>query len=215
MSATNKAKLRTAALETRKNVRERPAKSRAIWGQFLDAFPLRSGQWLCSYIGVEPEVLTADWLQAWLAPASAARSPACPGLTGSQVRVAVPYCRPQHLELFHLQDWAELQPSRLGLWEPAAELRTADRRVSPWEIELFLVPGLAFDRRGNRLGFGKGYYDRLLQQKSPRAVAVALAFSDQLVPTVPSEPSWDVPVDMIITEREIVDCRSQQADGAP
>jgi 5-formyltetrahydrofolate cyclo-ligase len=172
----------------------------------LGAFSPRSGQWLCSYVDIDPEVQTRAWLQAWL---EQGREPMGPGLKslGEPVRVAVPYCLPQHLELFHLRDWGELQESRFGLWEPGRELRSPERTVAPSQIDVFLVPGLAFDRAGNRLGYGKGYYDRLLKQKSPAALAIALAFSQQLYSTVPVQPLWDTPVDVIITEREIVDCR--------
>lgn len=216
MNPNLKQALRAAAMESRRRIEAPVAKSQAIWERLLANFPLRPGQWLCSYVDIEPEVRTTDRLRSWLGPGAMGRPrSAVPdegrSLSGSP-RIVVPYCRPRHLELFHLEDWSELQPSRFGLLEPRPELRTSARQVAPAAIDLFLVPGLAFDRQGNRLGYGKGYYDRLLKQRSSDSLAVALAFSEQLVPSVPVAAEWDVPVDFIITDRELLDCRAARCD---
>ena len=70
------------------------------------------------------------------------------------------------------------------------------------DIDCIIVPGAAFDRCGNRLGLGGGYYDRFLQ-RVPNAKRVALSFNCQLIDIVPSEPH-DAKVDVIITESEIL-----------
>jgi 5-formyltetrahydrofolate cyclo-ligase len=70
-------------------------------------------------------------------------------------------------------------------------------------FDLVLVPGVAFDSRGRRLGKGLGYYDRFLNGLAGTAVAVGLAFSRQLVPEVPVD-SWDMPVDAVVTEKEVL-----------
>ena len=72
-------------------------------------------------------------------------------------------------------------------------------RVARDTIDFVLVPGVAFDRMGRRMGYGGGYYDRLLPLLSPRAVRVAGAFEVQLVDRVPAAPH-DVAVDAIVTE---------------
>ena len=69
------------------------------------------------------------------------------------------------------------------------------------ELELVVVPGIAFDRRGFRLGFGKGYYDRLL--KVVKAPKVGVAYSFQVVEYIP-EDGWDIPVDILITDKEVM-----------
>ena len=78
-------------------------------------------------------------------------------------------------------------------------------RVEPDLISLFFLPGVAFDRLGNRLGYGKGYYDRLLSGLDPGVPRIALAFSLQVLESVPSS-EWDIPVTMILTEEETIDC---------
>ena len=65
------------------------------------------------------------------------------------------------------------------------------------EIELIIVPGVAFDSRGGRLGRGKGFYDRLL--KSSKATKIGIGYEFQLVDQLPSEPH-DIPMDIVITE---------------
>ena len=66
------------------------------------------------------------------------------------------------------------------------------------EIELFLVPGLAFDRSGNRLGMGGGYFDRLLKLAAPEATLIGLGFEFQLLKSLPAE-THDVPVHKVVT----------------
>ncbi|MGQ9524699.1 MAG: 5-formyltetrahydrofolate cyclo-ligase [Armatimonadota bacterium] len=79
------------------------------------------------------------------------------------------------------------------------------------QLDVVFVPGVAFDRLGRRLGFGKGYYDRFLTTPGLRAVKVGLAFGVQLVPEVPAGPV-DAPVDIVVTESETI--RPQRALSA-
>ncbi len=76
--------------------------------------------------------------------------------------------------------------------------------VEPDQIDLVLVPGLTFDVRGHRLGYGQGYYDRLLPSL-PRAARIGLAYELSLLAEVPSA-AHDVPVDFVITERRVIRC---------
>jgi 5-formyltetrahydrofolate cyclo-ligase len=118
-------------------------------------------------------------------------------------RVVVSYCTPDKLELVRLETLDELAPGTLGIQEPCAELRSRpDRRVRVNELDLIVVPGLAFDRTCARIGYGKGYYDRLLRHARPAAAVVAVAFECQVFPEVPVLP-YDVRVDMVVTETTI------------
>jgi len=80
---------------------------------------------------------------------------------------------------------------------------------SPVNIDIVIVPGVVFDRKGNRLGFGGGFYDRFLGKLSNRTKLVALAFELQLVDNVSSQ-SYDIAVDYLITERGIINCKNYQ-----
>lgn len=93
----------------------------------------------------------------------------------------------------------DLKKGAYGILEPSV-VKTADEK----DIDVILVPGLAFDRHGGRMGFGKGYYDRLLETSI--AVKIGLCYDFQLFDTIPTE-SHDVPMDFIITEKEICEIR--------
>lgn len=85
-----------------------------------------------------------------------------------------------------------------GIREPAA-----DRPVPPQAIDLIVVPALAYDRRGNRLGRGGGFYDRFLAQPGLRAVTCGVAFSEQLVDRVPVGPH-DRRVNLLVTDDQVL-----------
>lgn len=91
--------------------------------------------------------------------------------------------------------------TRLELGSFHIEEPTGDNTVDPDEIELIVVPAVAYDRRGNRLGRGKGFYDRLL--KSAKATKIGVGYEFQLVDEVPVEPH-DVGVDIVITQNSTI-----------
>jgi 5-formyltetrahydrofolate cyclo-ligase len=84
---------------------------------------------------------------------------------------------------------------QLGFPEPAA-----GDGIPADEVDLFLTPGLGFDRGGHRLGRGRGFYDRLLAGRRPDSTIVGITFEELLVPRINSEPH-DVAVDLVITEK--------------
>jgi len=89
-----------------------------------------------------------------------------------------------------------LRRGRFGILEPVK-----GREIAPEDLDVALIPGITFDRRGYRIGFGKGYYDRLLSRI--RGLKIGVAYSFQVLERVPRDP-WDVPVDVIVTESEIL-----------
>jgi 5-formyltetrahydrofolate cyclo-ligase len=112
--------------------------------------------------------------------------------------VLLPRVDAEGLVLHRWEVGAPLVRGTYGIPEPDASWE----QVRPEEVSLALVPGLAFDRKGGRLGQGGGWYDRLLPELAPlgggaRRIGVAWAF--QIVPRVPCDPH-DVPVDAVITE---------------
>lgn len=98
---------------------------------------------------------------------------------------------------------AKLHPNRFGIPEPRVARR---QRVGASRLELIVMPLVAFDAQGHRLGMGGGYYDRALAAHRRRPVLVGAAFACQEVPRVPARP-WDVPLDLVITERGRHACR--------
>ncbi len=119
-------------------------------------------------------------------------------------KIVVPYCvEGESLELFHLESMDELTTGMYQILEPRADLRDSRaKRVDVRELDLVMVPGVAFDRRGARMGHGKGYYDKLLEHARPQTPLVALAFECQMFPELPVQPH-DVFMDKIVTETGI------------
>lgn len=106
---------------------------------------------------------------------------------------------------------AQVVPNRYGIPEPAVP---ADALREAASLELVLVPVLGFDRRGHRLGSGAGWYDRsfafLRDGPRPRApLLVGVAYAFQELAALPAA-AWDVPLDYVATERELIDCHAAE-----
>jgi len=110
------------------------------------------------------------------------------------VRTLYPRVRDEHLELVAAADLADLRPGYRGIAEPVGPAVHADT------VDAVLVPGVAFDPAGGRLGQGGGHYDRLLASLPDTAPRIGVCFACQVVPSVPREPH-DAPVDLVVTER--------------
>ena len=118
--------------------------------------------------------------------------------TAPQLRWAIPRVvdTPVPHLVFHEYDPEHLVPHRYGMLEPEAALPV----VEPGQAELILVPGLAFTLQGFRLGYGGGYYDRLLAQPG-HAPTLGTCFQALLLEEIPHAPH-DIAVDYIVTEEE-------------
>lgn len=163
----------------------RAAASAAACGHLTALPAYRAAGTVLWYAAMRGELATADAVAAALAAGK---------------RVVVPWCGGEELGLWRLEAWAELAP---GTWDipepPPARRGEPERQVAAREIELVVAPGLAFDRRGRRLGHGKGYYDRLFA-RAPDALRAGLCFSAQVFAEVPAGP-LDAAMDWVVTER--------------
>jgi len=169
--------------------------SAAIVQKLLARAFYREARILHCYMSLPLEVDTAPvLLDAWNA--------------GKAVYIPFQIPEPRRLGVARWKPGLALVPGPLGVLEPPQECRQDE---PPAGIDLVVVPGLAFDRRGTRLGRGKGYYDRFLASiRLPHAeppakppVLAALAFSRQIFPGLPRD-TWDVPVEHILTEDEAI-----------
>ncbi len=140
------------------------------------------------YVSANGEVATHDMIKKTL-------------LRGKRVIVPVTDKKHHCLRLSRLRSWDDLALGAYSILEP---------KESCWDIteiadvELAIIPGVVFDKQGNRIGHGEGYYDSLLQE-AIGVLKIGLAYDFQLVDEVPSEP-YDVPVDVIITESQVIRC---------
>lgn len=155
----------------------------------LEALPIfQQAQVIHTYVAWRNEVENHDLIQRLLREGR---------------RVVVPKVEPATGQLQHyfIADFSELQKGAFGILEP---LPAPDRLAAPSQFDLVLVPGLAFDRAGNRLGMGKGHYDRFLAEV--RAPKIALAYDFQLAEKLPAE-ARDQRLNIIITEKNVILCR--------
>ncbi len=113
--------------------------------------------------------------------------------------IAVPKCIPsdKRMIFYQLDHFGQLESKYYNLLEPKPE---ETKEVPKSEIELLIVPGLLYDHRGYRIGFGGGYYDRFLTDYQNNTVS--LVYSRQLFESLPTDP-FDIPVQHIITENGI------------
>lgn len=106
------------------------------------------------------------------------------------------FCKTDHLN--------QLIPDRFGV--PAPEMNNTTIKTS--ELDVILVPGVVFDREGNRIGYGSGYYDRALEGVN-RSATIGLCYEFQLVPSLPAE-KHDRPVGAIVTEMGYIKCEKER-----
>ncbi|MBI3321122.1 MAG: 5-formyltetrahydrofolate cyclo-ligase [Candidatus Omnitrophica bacterium] len=149
---------------------DRRRRSEAIRRKVFRLNAFRRANVVCCYVALPYEVQTWRMIE---------------GMLSRGKRVAVPVTRPRTKRLWLSEVRApatELARSTFGVWEP---IPSARRPVRLEEIDLVLVPGLAFDRRGHRLGHGSGYFDRFLACVPKGTPTVGLAFRFQLLNCLP------------------------------
>ncbi len=183
--ATLKQQIREQAHANRNAQPDKDEISRAIVARFMDLPEYTAARTVMFYVDVRSEVRTRNDLANALQ-------------TGK--RIVVPYCVDGELELFHLESMDELSLGMYRILEPRTELRSMpEKRINVEELDLIMVPGVAFDRRGGRTGHGKGYYDKLLEHARFDTPLVALAFECQIFPEIPMQ-SHDIYMDKVVTE---------------
>ncbi|HET8759713.1 MAG TPA: 5-formyltetrahydrofolate cyclo-ligase [Nitrospiria bacterium] len=182
-------RLRRAAVDRRNALApaSREARSRAITERFWDLPEVAGARTLFVSLSVGSEVSTRALV------AEARRR-------GLRVAVPVTLTAEQRLLPCDLPADDRLAAGPFGILEPGPDARVP---VAVDRLDLAVVPGAAFDPQGNRLGWGAGYYDRLLADLRPGVPIVALAFECQLVSVIPVEPH-DIPVAVIVTEQRVI-----------
>lgn len=189
-SLTKKQEVRRQARRRRDGQPDKDSLSKIIWDRFLALPEYAAAETAMFYVDVRSEVRTRPFL---------------PAVIRAGRRVVVPYCVEGELALFHLECMEELAPGYFGILEPRPELRPLPgKRVEPEDVDLVMVPGLAFDPRGGRIGYGKGYYDRLLRRVRRGRPRVAVAFECQMFPTLPML-EYDARMDKVVTEKTVYD----------
>jgi 5-formyltetrahydrofolate cyclo-ligase len=194
-TASRKQVIRQQAHENRRSQSDKDAVSRIIVDRFMKLADYAAAKTVMFYVDVRDEVRTRH---------------ALPEALTADKRIVIPYCVDGELELFHLESMEELDTGMYKILEPKKELRdVAAKRLQPEELDLIMVPGVAFDRQGGRTGHGKGYYDKLLEHARADTPLVALAFECQMFPEIPCE-HHDIYMDKVVTEAAVYEGRGRR-----
>ncbi len=187
--------LRTEAHARRKAQENKDELSKTICDTFVAMPSYEKAATVLFYVDVRSEVRTRHYL---------------PTALGHGKKIIVPWCNDEgELELFHLESMDELEIGMYKILEPRGDLRNVpEKQVATESLDLIMVPGVAFDRQGGRMGHGKGYYDKLLQHARGDTPLVAPAFECQLFPEIPMD-SHDIHMDLVITEKTTYEGRGR------
>lgn len=188
MGNMNKENLRKQILSVRAQLteKERSEKSARITRQILALSEYCKSENIMLYLNFRDEVETTELARITLEYGKKLIVPYCPG------KNIIP-CLIDSVD-------NDVEPGRMGIREPRKD---KIRKVAPREIDLVLVPGVAFDFSGNRLGYGKGYYDRFLPLLREDALVIGLAFACQLVEKIAVE-EHDYKMSLLITENGVI-----------
>jgi len=204
--AEEKARMRRSILDARSALAPglRAAGSRTIIDQVLGLPERAAATTVAAYLGLGDEIATVGFARQTI---QAGQRLALPRVVDVESRSR------RHLVLHRVEDIErDTRPGRWGILEPVPE-RCAT--IDPAEVDFILLPGVAFDTAGGRLGYGAGFYDRLLGSIRTDCLRVAAAFSIQIVPQVPLEPH-DQRYHLLITEQHLLrapDTRNPTPDG--
>ncbi len=188
---TDKASIRRDILSQRDSMSEeiRKDKDREIKERLLALSEFKASHKILLYASFRSEVDTFDLLKYCIAHGKV---------------TVLPRVNQQNneLELYEIKDTEELVKGYFGIPEPnVSEANISDRKMNVEHVDLIIVPGVAFDENCHRLGYGKGFYDKLLSEA--RGKIIGLAYEEQIVELIPLKPH-DIRMDMIITDKRII-----------
>lgn len=152
------------------------AASQRLAELFVASEAYRQAKTIYGYLPYNQEVRTVPMLQQALADGK---------------RVAVPKCYGDEMRFIYLEDLSQVEKGYCGIPEPIADEPLADDKTA-----LVLMPGLAFDPQGHRMGYGGGFYDKFLE-KEPNHPTIALCYGFQMLEHLETE-AHDIPVDTVL-----------------
>ncbi len=187
-----KKKLRKKIIALRDNLplEEREKKSKSIHTRLFSLPEFVSANTLAFYVSFKSEVLTETMIRKSLS-------------LGKVVVVPITDLANRRLKLSRIIDYTDdLTPGTWGILEPKPD---RIKLIALEEMDLVITPGLVFDKKVSRIGYGGGFYDGLLKSLQKEKVSEAVAFELQMVEEVPVD-NRDEPVDIIVTEKRVIRC---------
>lgn len=188
-----KKELRKKIIAARKDLAREvvEAKSAAIFKKIVSLEQYQKAEVIMTYLAINNEVETEPFILQALAEGK---------------RIVIPVCQKETTTILpaEVKNYPDdLEPRTWGILEPKPDRLYP---IDPKEIDLIIIPGVAFDEQGNRLGYGAGYYDRFLPRLRADVLKIAPAYDLQIVPTV-YKGEHDQPVDIVVTETRFLICR--------
>jgi 5-formyltetrahydrofolate cyclo-ligase len=147
------------------------------------AVPIAPGSVVLAYISTQSEVRTGPFIKS---------------LIKAGCKVYAPCVRGIHIVPTMIND-VKMKRGSYGIMEPSGGKTLRDYK----KLDLVIIPGIAFDAHGNRIGFGKGYYDRFLKKIPKKVLKAGVAFECQMVPEIAAE-NHDINMDLVVTERAVI-----------
>lgn len=179
----NKIKLRAYYKALRQNLSDKPIKDKLIYNRFVNSNIYKNTKCIFFYASLSDEVDTYSLIEKALL---------------DKKTVALPKCNKEKLIMtfYEIESLKDLEKGSYGILEPV----TCLKKASFDENTLCVVPGLAFDKEGYRLGYGKGYYDRFLTSFVGKSVGLCYdeGMCDKLITNI-----YDISVSQVITDKEI------------
>ena len=175
----DKISLRQKCLKKRAGVAQKEKKSISICKEILSLDAYKNNHIIAAYWAKEDEVDLSLFIKTAIKDRKLLLLPKIVG---------------QKIKFYIYRSGDTLVESSFHIMEPVGE---DQYYINNKDIELFIVPGLAFDKNGNRLGYGKGYYDKIL--KISKGYTIGVAFKEMIFDNIPHDEN-DVPVDLIISK---------------
>ena len=183
--SADKKELRSYIKTKRKSVENKAEKDSLVAQNLLSLDEIKKAYTVLCYISLDDEICTDEIVRV---------------LLDSGKSVGAPYCVDNNgnMDFYYITDFDDLRIQSFGVREPVIE---KCKKVTSFDNTIIILPGLCFDSNGNRLGYGKGYYDRFLQIHS--LISVGLCYNSLIVKKVPTD-MYDKKADIIVTENDII-----------
>lgn len=175
----SKNELRKKCLAVRKNIPDKTIKSNEIYNEIINCSEYLDAKTIAFYYSTEDEVDTENLIAYTFL---------------KEKTVLLPRVVGKQMVFLKVDETTKYQKSKFGIKEPIST-----EEYDPSQIDLFIVPGVAFDIKGNRLGYGGGYYDRYLCLSD--APKLGIAFEEQIINSIPTDEN-DIQMDIVQTEKE-------------
>ena len=189
----DKNKLRALALSKRQDIKNAD-KDAAITKRLISLYEYKKAETVLCYVSRDDEISTEKIIEYSLK---------------NNKRVGVPFCTETKgvMTFYSINSLNDLQNGRFGIKEPIV---TSCKQIDSYDNTVVIVPALCVSRNGFRLGYGGGYYDRFLADKS--VTSIGLCYNDLIIDNIDIN-DYDIPLDIIITENELIYCNNGGKNG--